>query len=253
MKNLLALGSRKMLVTLGIASLTAIPVLAQQSQWRVDAAHSTASIFLGSNSDLQNVGVVVVRGHAEYDSADPTESALAIRADLPEGQWMNFKSKRSELHADGTLHVIGEMTLYRTESNATYNPGEDYRGPVYGKAEVSKVAREVEFVLPPMDNPGPEMKITAEAALGLENFPELFAAVRQAAWRPVVQNEVCEMPQAGEDYRGPNCTGTTIAPVYRATAIRSAGEDYRGDESPAPSGNVMKIVLRLQLSRENLG
>jgi hypothetical protein len=241
-----------MLVTLGIASLTAIPVLAQQSQWKVDAEHSSALIFLGSSSDLRNAGVALVRGHAEYDPADPAVSVLAIRADLPEGQWMNFKSKRSELHADGTLHVIGEMTLYRTESNATYNPGEDYRGPVYGEAEFRKVAREVEFVLPPMDNPGPEMEISAQAILGLENFPELFSAVRQAAWQPLVQDETCETPQAGEDYRGANCTGKTIAPAYQIAAIR-IGEDYRGYESPAPSGNVMKLVLRLQLSRENLG
>jgi hypothetical protein len=252
MKNVLALAARRIFVMMGIAMLAALPSFAQQDKWKIDAEHSTASIFLGSNSDLQNVGVVLVRGHAEYNSADPAESALTIRADLPDGAWMTFKSKRSELQADGTLRVIGEMTLARTESDLIYTPGEDYYGPVYGKALIRKVTREVAFVLPPMNNPGPEMEISAEATLGVENFPELFAVARQAAWQPIVQDEGCETPQAGEDYRGANCTGTMIAPVYRVAAI-SPGEDYRGDESPVPAGNVMKLVLRLHLNRESLG
>jgi hypothetical protein len=71
-------------------------------------------------------------------------------------------------------------------------------------------------------------------------------------WQPVVQDEACVIPQAGEDYRGTDCTGTLIAPAYQVAAIR-IGEDYRGDESPAPSGNGMKLVLRFQFSRQNLG
>ena len=251
MKNLLT-PTRKMLVILGIAMLTALPVFAQQSKWKVDAEHSTAKIFLGSNSDLQNVGVALVGGKAEYDSADSGESALAIWADLPDGAWMTFKSKHSELQADGTLRVIGEMTLARSESDAIYNPSEDYYGPVYGKTTVRSMTREVAFVLPPMNNPGAEMEISADALLGVENFPELFAGVRQAAWKPVVQDEACEIPQAGEDYRGANCSGKLIAPAYQLATI-NPGEDYRGDESPAPSGNLMKIVLHLQLSRADIG
>src|ERR1035441_2401989 len=59
-----------------------------------------------------------------------------------------------------------------------------------------------------------------------QNFPELLAAVRQAAWQPVIQDEACEMPPAGEDYRGAACTGRLIAPAYQLAAIRT-GEDYR--------------------------
>jgi len=40
-----------------------------------------------------------------------------------------------------------------------------------------------------------------------------------------------------------------IAPEQRVAAMR-IGEDYRGDESPAPSGNLMKLVLQLQLNRQ---
>jgi hypothetical protein len=248
MKNLITLTARKMLVMLGIAIVMGLPVFAQESKWKIDAEHSTMSIFMGSNSDLQNVGIVRIGGDAEYDSADPAESALNLSAKLPDGQWMSFQSKHSELQADGMLHVIGEMTLVRSLSEGTYNPGEDYRGPVYGNAAVSSVTREVEFVLPPMNNPGPEMEVTAESSLGIENFPELFAAVSHAAWQPIVQDEACEIPQAGEDYRGAECTGKLSEPDYRMATIRS-GEDYRGDESPAPTGNLMKLVLQLKFSR----
>jgi len=251
MKSLLTPATRKMLVILGIAMLTALPVFAQQSEWKVDAEHSTAAIFLGSNSDLQNVGIARLAGNAEFNSAEPAKSALNISAQLPEGQAMTFKSQRIDVRSDGKLQIIGEMTLTRTESDAIYNPGEDYYGPVYGGAMVRTVTRNVTFVVPLMDSAGQKAEITAEATLGIENYPELFAAVRQGAWQPVVQDLACEMPQAGEDYRGADCAGKFIAPAYQLAVI-NPGEDYRGDESPASSGNLMKVVLRLQLSRQNL-
>jgi hypothetical protein len=252
MKNLLTLATRRILVIAGIALLSALPVFAEQGKWKVDAEHSTASIFLGNNSDLHNVGIARIGGIAEFNAAEPAKSALDLSAKLGEGQGMTFKSKRIDLRPDGKLEISGEMTLARGERDAIYNPGEDYRGPVYGASVVRSVTRNVTFVVPLVDNAGQKAEITAEATLGLENFPELFAAVRQAAWQPVIQDEACEMPQAGEDYRGADCTGTLIAPAYQVAAIRT-GEDYRGDESPAPSGNQMKLVLRLQLSRQNLG
>jgi len=252
MKNLLAPAMRKALAILGIASLTALPVLAQEGKWKVDAEHSTASIFLGNSSDFQNVGIARIGGSAEFNSADPAKSALDISAGLPAGQSMTFQSKRIEVLADGKLQVSGEMTLAEAERDAVMNPAEDYSGPVYGEFRVRSVTRNVSFVLPMVDNAGAKAELTAEVVLGVENFPELLAAVRQAAWQPVIQDEVCEMAQAGEDYRGAACTGRFLAPAYKLAAIR-IGEDYRGDESPAPSGNMMKIVLRLQLSRQNLG
>jgi polyisoprenoid-binding protein YceI len=252
MKNLLTPAIRKMLVILGIASLTALPVFAQEGKWKIDAEHSTASIFLGNNLDLQTVGIARIGGIAKFNSAEPAKSALDISGELAEGQAMTFKSKRIDLRADGKLQITGDMTLARTERDAAYNLGEDYRGPVYGESVVRTVTRNVTFVLPLVDNAEGKAEITAEAILGGENFPELFAAVRQAAWQPVLEDEACEMSQAAEDYRGVACTGKLIAPAYQVAAIR-IGEDYRGDESPAPSGNLMKIVLRLQLNRQTLG
>ena len=74
--------------------------------------------------------------------------------------------------------------LARTERDATYNPGEDYRGPVYGESVVRSVTRNVTFVLPLADNAERTGEITGEGILWVENFPELFAAVRQAACNP---------------------------------------------------------------------
>jgi hypothetical protein len=252
MKNIVTFAARKILVIAGIAILTAFPVLAQQDKWKVDAQHSTASIFLGRNSDLQKVGIARVGGNAEFNSAEPGKSALDISAALREGQAITFKSKRVDLRADGKLQITGDLTLAQTERAATYNPSEDYRGPVYGESVVRTVTRTVMFAMPLVDNGAPKAEITAEVILGFENFPELLVAARQAAWQPVIQDEACEMPQAGEDYRGVDCTGTLIAPAYQVAAIR-VGEDYRGDESPAPSGNLMKLVFQLQLSRQTPG
>jgi hypothetical protein len=252
MKSLVTLPIRKMLVILGVASLTALPVFAQQGKRKIDTEHSTASIFLGNSSDLQNVGITRVGGNAEFNSAEPAKSALDISAELPQGRLMAFKSKRIDLRPDGKLQITGEMTLAGTERGATYTAAEDYSGPVYGEPVVRTITREVAFVVPLADSAGRTGEITAEAILGVENFPELFAAVRQASWQPVVQDEACEVSQTGEDYRGAICTGTVMAPVSRVTAIR-IGEDYRGLESTMPSGNLMKIVLRLGLSRVDLG
>jgi hypothetical protein len=252
MKNILTIATRKAVIILGLATLTAIPVFAQQSKWRFDAGHSQAAVFLGSNSNLQEAGIARVGGNAEFIAGDPSQSVLNFSVRLPQDQRMSFQSTRVEERADGKLQITGKMTLTLIKSDAEYNPGEDYRGPIYGQAVAHNVSREVTFVLPMVDNAEAKQEITAEATLGIESFPELFAAVRQAAWQPVVQDEHCKVAEAREDYRGDECSGKLIAPEYQAAAL-NPGEDYRGDESPAPSGNTMKIVLQLQLNRVRLG
>ncbi len=252
MKNILREATRKVVIILGLAGLTATPVFAQQSNWKVDGGHSRAAIYLGSSSNLQEAGIAGVRGNADFIAGDPSQSVLNFSATLPQDQWMTFRSTRVEERADGKLQITGEMMLVRIERDATYNPGEDYRGPVYGEPAIKTASQEMTFILPMVDNAEAKQEITAEATLGRENFPELFAALRQAAWKPLVQDEHCQVVQAGEDYRGAECSGKLIAPAYRVAAL-NPGEDYRGDESPAPSGNTMKIVLQLQLNRVSLG
>ncbi len=66
---------------------------------------------------------------------------------------------------------------------------------------IKTASREMTFILPMVDNAEAKQEITAETTLGRENFPELFAAVHQAAWKPLVQDEHCQIAQAGEVYR----------------------------------------------------
>lgn len=245
MKSLVRFRMRSLFAALAIANLMALPVFAE-GNGKIDAEHSTAWVFLGSNSNFQNIGVVRVNGIAQFNSADPEKSALDIRADLPDGQWLSFKSKQVEVRADGQLEVSGAMTLAGLQRDMVVTPGEDYRGPVYSEPSVHAVTRQVTFVLPLADLAEQKGDITAEARLGIENFPELFAAVRDASWEPIVQDEVCQMQQAGEDYHGAVCSGRMIAPAPRVEAL-SAGEDYRGFQSAMPAGNGMKLVLRLKV------
>jgi hypothetical protein len=251
MKNLFRQSLRWMLV-LAFGSLAAFPAFAQQSMWSVDAQHSTARIFLADNANLQNVGIALVRGAAKFNSADPTQSALTFSAELPGGQSISFRSESVGVDFDGNLHIAGKMTLAHMERGVTVDPREDYSGALYGEPAIYKATREVSFVLPMADAVEKNAKITAEAELGIESFPRMFAAVRQANWQPVVEDEHCELAQAGEDYRGAVCSGRVLAPAYNIAAV-NVGEDYRGFDSRMPSGKLMKLVLQLNLNREAIG
>lgn len=241
MKSLFGLRIRMMVLALGIACLSASSVAAQQ----VDAEHSTARFLLGSQSNLQEIGVARVSGVAKINAAEPAESVLDISAQLPDGQSVSFQSKRVELRADGKLQVSGEMRLTRVEHEVNLAPTEDYRGGIDGAMVTHAVAREVSFVIPLA---GVEKgDAIAEADLGVENFPQLFAAVREANWQPVSEDESCVMSQAGEDYRGASCSGKMID-IPTAYASVSVGEDYRGFDPAIPSGKMMRLVLQLKLT-----
>lgn len=245
MKNLFGLRIRILLLAMGIASLGASPVVAQQDQWRIDAEHSTAQILLGSNTDLQTVGFARVSGVAKINAAEPAESVLDINAQLPDGQSLSFKSERVELRSDGKLEVSGELRLIRVEHEVNIEPTEAYRGAIEGEAITHAVASEVSFVIPLAGvEKGDAM---AEADLGVENFPQLFAAVRKANWQPVIEDENCVLSQAGEDYRGATCSGKVID-LPSAYSTVTVGEDYRGAEPAMPSGNMMRLVMQLKLT-----
>jgi len=50
MKSILSLTARKLAIILGLASLIATPGFAQQSNWKIDAEHSTAAIYIVGRS-----------------------------------------------------------------------------------------------------------------------------------------------------------------------------------------------------------
>ena len=246
MKSLVAPTTQRIVLILAIATLAAVPASANQGSWKLDADHSTARILLGANGF--NIGVAHVGGNVELNPAEPTNSVLDLRIDPAGSSLITFKSRRTTMSPDGRLQVSGDLTLSRVIRDANLNPAEDYYGAVYGEPAVQTVTREVTFVLP-MSDRGNQAEITAEANIFRESFPELFAAVTDGNWQPVIQDKACEMPHAGEDYAGALCSGTVVEPD-RSAAFASIGEDYHGFESAAPAGNLVTIVLKLHLTRE---
>jgi polyisoprenoid-binding protein YceI len=245
-RSIAAMTTRRIALIVAIATLATVPVIASEGNWKLDADHSTAKILLGTNA--VNIGVARLRGKVNLDSAEPKNSMLDLVIDPAGGELITFKSRRATMNRDGQLEVRGHLTLHRIVREVYLNAAEDYYGAVYGGTTERTVTREVTFVLP-KENRGDDADITAEARIFRENFPELFAAVNDVNWQPVVLDKACEMPSPSEGYAGATCTGTVVEP-HRAPAFAQVGEDYRGFESEAPKGNLMTIVLKLHVTRE---
>ena len=195
-----------------------------------------------------NIGIAGVGGDVELDAAKPTNLVLNLSIDPAGGKLITFRSRRATVSPDGKLEVAGDLTLSRVVRQVRLNPAEDYSGPVYGEPTMRIVTHEVTFVFP-MSEQAKQAEITGEAKMFGEDFPELFAAVTDTNWQPVIQDKACELPPAGEDYAGAVCTGTVVEP-NRSAAVASIGEDYHGFEPAAPEGNLMTIVLKLRLTRK---
>jgi len=246
MKSIVAPNAQRIVLILAIAILAAVPAIAKEGSWKLDADHSTARILLGTNAF--NIGVARVSGNVELNAAEPTNSVLDLSIDPSGSKLITFKSRRATIGRDGRLEVSGDLTVSRTVREINLNPAEDYYGAALGQPTTQTVTREVTFVLP-MSGGGNPAEVTAEANIFRESFPELFAAVTEANWQPVIQDETCEMPQAGENYAGAVCSGTVVEPD-RSAAFANIGEDYHGFESGAPDGSLVRIVLKLRLARE---
>ena len=206
-----------------------------------------------ANSNSFNAGVAQLNGkinlvagaaQADFDLASADSGALQTK--------MSFKSKRVVVEND-QVEVIGDLTLATLERDADYNPGEDYAGAMYSEAAAPSVTREVVFAFPKEElaQENAKARISATAMIGRENFPGLLPAVYATHWSPVVENEQCQLPpNASEDYAGPACTGTLVETANAGYVLANVSEYYRGHEIKAPAGNLVKIVLNLQMSGE---
>jgi hypothetical protein len=246
MKSIVALTTSRILRTLAIATLLALPAIADAAHEKVDSDHSTARILLGANAF--NFGVARVGGSVQLDALKPSNSLLDLSIDPADGKLITFQSRRATMRPDGSLEISGDLTVSRVVRESYANPAEDYSGPVYGKPTRQSITRKVTFVLPMSDLVG-QPEITAEAKIVREDFPELFAAVGEVNWQPVKQDKDCQIPQASEDYSGASCAGTAAMPD-RTSASNGTGEGYHGFESAAPNGNQMTIALKLHTTRE---
>jgi hypothetical protein len=210
-----------------------------------------------ANPNSFNVGVVQVNGKIHLVAGNLAASLADFTlASADTGTLQTniaFKSTRTVVEND-EVDVIGDLTLTILERCATYNPTEDYAGPVYGERVAHDVTRPVVFVFPKakLAEQNAKAEVSGTALIGRESFPELLRAIYAVNWPPLVEDERCQMPTGvGEDYTGPSCTGTVVETHNAASVLASVGEDYRGSETASPAGNQLKIVLNLQLTRES--
>jgi len=271
--GVLALG----IFTLGIAG----KATSTSGSWQVDSQHSDAQLITDATTNWGQtrvnftLGYARVSGGLKLDDTDPANSKLdflmypARSKSSPIGEdgkikakWLAnvandtlvcFHSKKVVRTPDGKLQVTGDLTLTRVDRDLQYNPGEDYRGPVYGPPMVHRVSREATFVFDLTPAGGNEQKAAAitasgSTAIAREGFPQLVRAVVSTHWPPLVVDENCQNPAGGtEDYRGFRCTGTFM----EASGLPPApiGPDFL-DTSDFNSvvGNQLNILVHLRLT-----
>jgi hypothetical protein len=188
--------------------------------WILDSGRSNARLFQGSktNSDAVNPGVARVTGKVKLDANNLDASffelsfypadedwgyALGPEGTLPTGcvpdstdqTLLTFKSTRILRIGNGQLAVIGNLTLTRVERTVIATLTEDYAGSVYGDFVIHNETHEIKFLFP---------GVSAEHLSG-----PLTPAMQQ-------KNGVLEIvgsgdvpASVGEDYRGPQCTAAT--------------------------------------------
>jgi len=209
-----------------------------------------------ANPNSLNVAVAQVNGKIRLVASNPAASLADFTLALADTGKLQtkiaFKSTGTVVEND-EVDVIGDLTLTILERSATYNPTEDYAGPVSGERVARNITRQVVFVFPKesLAQQSTKAEVSATALIGRESFPELFPAISVVNWPPVVEDEHCQMPpNVGEDYAGLSCTGTAIETHHAPSVPANVSEDYRGSKTAAPAGDQLRIVLNLLLTRE---
>ena len=255
--------------------------------WILDSSRSNARLFQGAraNSELVNSGVARVTGKVKLDTndldasffdlsiypgAEGWEHVLNPEGTLPtiyvpratDRSALTFKSTSILGTGNGTLQVIGNLTLTRVERTVIATPSEAYAGPVYGDLVIHNETRAITFVfpsasaahlsaplIPAMAQKRGVLEIVGSAHVEREEFPELLSAIKETSWPPVGQNEDCHKPfTLGKDSNGAPCTAPPIALTRDSNcqAPVSAGEDYSGPQCTPAARNQTEIVLDLK-------
>jgi polyisoprenoid-binding protein YceI len=238
------------------------PAHAQDNAWQADAQHSIARLSLGSGSKSVEVGITRVSGTVAFDAndlADPVVNLKLTPEDSARADYsqISFKSKRSEMTADGKIAVVGDLSLTRVERSVTMDASEGYYGAQYGEPVAHTDTQEVTLAFPATDLTAAHsgtLRLSAATTISRERFPQLVAALaRRDGQSLVVQDENCTMPSSpvGEDYSGAICTGKVITTATNsvAPATPAVGEGYYGFEPAAiPDGSQATIAFDLQLT-----
>jgi hypothetical protein len=254
--------------------------------WILDSSRSNARLFQGAraNPELVNSGVARVTGKVKLDTNDLDASFFDLSIYPADEGWehvlnpegtlptvyvpratdrslLTFKSTSILGTGNGTLEVIGNLTLTRVERTVIATPTEAYAGPVYGDLAIHNETRAITFVfpsasaahlstplIPTMVQKRGVLEIVGSAHVEREECPELLGAIKETSW-PIGQNEDCHKPSTlGKDSNGVPCTAPPIALArYNSCqASVSAEEDYSGPQCTPAAGNQTAIVLDLK-------
>ena len=255
--------------------------------WILDSSTSKARLFHGAraNSELVNPAVARVTGRVKLDTNNLDASFFDLSIYPADEGWehvfnpegtlptlyvpratdrslLTFKSTSILGTQNGTLEVIGNLTLTRVERTVIAMPTEAYAGPVYGDLVIHNETREITFVfpsangthlstplIPTMVQERGVLEIVGSAHVEREEFSELLGAIKETSWAPVGQNEDCHKPSTlAKDSNGAPCIAPPIALTRdnNCQAPVSAGEGYSGPQCTPAAGNQTAIVLDLK-------
>jgi polyisoprenoid-binding protein YceI len=262
---------------------SAAPVLAQNTNWKLNSEHSAGRLSVGSTADPNAVfdtGIARVKGSVRLDAGSPAQSwfdftiypadegpasinedgslNIAEFSNVPRSTVINFRSKEVTLTGDGDLAVTGDLTLSHLERPYLITNSEVYGGPVYGEPEVHSATREVTFVFQNVAaaeakaGSSRRLKIAGSAGIRTEDFPGLFEAVTNANWPVVLEDKSCQEPAIiGEEYHGTGCASTPVVVSSRPSPSVTVVEDYAGPHAATPRvRDNVKSALTLELTRD---
>jgi hypothetical protein len=243
-----------------LAATTASTAAHAQDTWQIDPKYSVATLSMGSGANQLQIGLARVSGEVAFKSSDPGDPIVTLKiigdAQAADYASMYFSSERSAIRADGKLTVTGDLSVTRVGRSVTMEPSEAYDGPQYGEPVARTTTRQITLIF---SNPRQvlsqtgAMRFSGRSTVIREDFPNLLDAIALDGWpSQLINNEKCESPSTiGEDYHGPECTGTVIASVSNVEVPTggAGGEGFYGFEPViTPDRDKATIALDLNLT-----
>ncbi len=264
---------RNLRLALPIA-MAVMSCFAQKPPQTVDPGHSSAVIEIRSTKDPSSrfAAVADVAGKLDVNSSDVSRSTLrfsifpagaqsiitsngelrsGLYADLADYTVLTFESRQAALRSDGAVVFTGALTVTHVVRTSSMDANIGYSGAQLGPPTTQSTTQEATFVVENPTATGASdhggAGTAAVATIASETFPGFRTAVLNSNWPPLVEDERCYVPQNFRDYYGAVCTGKTIeSPVIAGTP--RYGADYPGfNSSGAAGGNLITIVLNLQV------
>jgi hypothetical protein len=234
-----------------LAATTASIAANAQDSWQIDRKHSVATLSMGSGANQSQIGLARVSGEVVFEPSDRGDPIVTLKivgdARAADYASMSFSSKRS---------AITDLSVTRVERSVTMEPNEAYAGPQYGEPVARTTTRQITLIFSdPRQVPSQTgaMHFSGRSTVIREDFPDLLDVIALDDWpSQLINDEKCENPSTiGEDYHGPECTGTIIASVSNTEAPTggAGGEGYYGFEPViTPDRNKATIALDLNLT-----